>query len=268
MKAILFDLDGVVYQGDTPVSGAAEALGWVREAGIPHRFVTNTTSRPRAAVADKLAAMDIKVDAATILTPVVVAGQWLRRHGATRVAAFIPEATRSDLGLPALLPEDRERGADAVVIGDLGEDWDFHTLNRAFRLLTDTPQPHLLALGMTRYWRAADGLRLDTAPFVAALEHARDVTAVVVGKPAQAFFTAALAELDVPARETIMIGDDIRADIQGAQRAGLRGVCVRTGKFRPTDLEGDIRPDAVIDSIAALPEWWRAHATTAEPGAR
>jgi len=268
MKAILFDLDGVVYQGNTPVTGAVEALAWVREAGIPHRFVTNTTSRPRDAVAEKLAAMDIEVDVATILTPVVVAGHWLRQHEATRVAAFLPESSRPDLALPTLLPGNCERGADAVVIGDLGEGWDFHTLNRAFRLLMDTPRPHLLALGMTRYWRAEDGLRLDTAPFVAALEHASDISATVVGKPAETFFAAALAELDVPARETIMIGDDIRADIQGAQRAGLRGVCVRTGKFRPTDLEGDIRPDAVIDSIAALPEWWRVHTTTAEPGGR
>jgi len=31
---------------------------------------------------------------------------------------------------------------------------------------------------------------------------------------------------------------------------------VRTGKFRPKDLDEGIRPDAVLDSIADLPEWW------------
>jgi ribonucleotide monophosphatase NagD (HAD superfamily) len=56
--------------------------------------------------------------------------------------------------------------------------------------------------------------------------------------------------------EVLMIGDDIAADAGGAQQAGLKGMLVKTGKFRPQDLEGAIRPDAVLDSIADLPEWW------------
>ena len=53
-----------------------------------------------------------------------------------------------------------------------------------------------------------------------------------------------------------MVGDDVRTDVEGAQRAGLTGVLVRTGKFSPSDLAGDVSPDAVIDSIADLPQWW------------
>jgi phospholysine phosphohistidine inorganic pyrophosphate phosphatase len=53
-----------------------------------------------------------------------------------------------------------------------------------------------------------------------------------------------------------MIGDDIDADIGGAQAAGLEGCLVKTGKFRPSDLEGAVEPNAVLDSVAALPGWW------------
>jgi ribonucleotide monophosphatase NagD (HAD superfamily) len=53
-----------------------------------------------------------------------------------------------------------------------------------------------------------------------------------------------------------MIGDDIRTDIAGAQGAGLKAALVRTGKFRPSDLDEGIQPDAVLDSIAGLPQWW------------
>ena len=109
---------------------------------------------------------------------------------------------------------------------------------------------------MTRYWRAADGLRLDTAPFVVALQHATGIAPVVLGKPARPFFAAALAKLGAEAAETLMIGDDIRGDIGGAQSAGIRGLLVRSGKFRPQDLRGEIQPDGVIDSIADLPAWW------------
>jgi HAD superfamily hydrolase (TIGR01458 family) len=120
------------------------------------------------------------------------------------------------------------------------------------------PPPALIALGMTRYWRAPDGLRLDTAPFVVALQHASGVTPTVLGKPAKGFFDAALSMLGCAAADSIMVGDDIRGDIGGAQAAGIRGILVRTGKFQPADLELGIQPAAVISSIAELPAWWQS----------
>ena len=93
--------------------------------------------------------------------------------------------------------------------------------------------------------------------FVRALEHAVDCEAVVVGKPALAFFEAALARLQAEPGDVYMIGDDIRSDVGAAQDCGIHGIQVRTGKFRTTDLDGDIAPDAVLDSIADLPQWWR-----------
>ena len=256
MKAILFDLDGVLYQGGSLLTGAVEALDWVRREGIDHLFLTNTSSRPRAAIRENLARMGIRVSVEEILTPAVAARDWLLTQGVSSVALFIPEATRGEfVGLDVLSAE-AQTGAGAVVVGDLGEGWDFATLNRAFRLLMAEPHPRLIALGMTRYWRAADGLRLDTAPFVVALQHATGIAPVVLGKPARPFFAAALAALGTNAAETLMIGDDIRGDIGGAQNAGIRGLLVRTGKFRPQDLQGEIQPDGVIDSIANLSEWW------------
>jgi len=260
MKAILFDLDGVLYQGESVLPGAVEALEWVRSEGIGHLFLTNTTSRPRSAIRDKLAGLGIRVAAEEILTPPVAARAWLIERRVSPIALFVPEATKAELAGIDLLPESAESGVGALVIGDLGEGWDFATLNRAFRLLMTEPRPVLIALGMTRYWRAVDGLRLDTAPFVAALQHATGVEPVVLGKPARPFFEAALKALGTNATDTLMIGDDIRGDIGGAQRAGIPALLVRTGKFRPPDLEGDISPDGVIDSIADLPAWWSARA--------
>jgi phospholysine phosphohistidine inorganic pyrophosphate phosphatase len=121
------------------------------------------------------------------------------------------------------------------------------------------PAPQLLALGMTRYWRGQDGLLLDVAPFVKALEHAADCEARVVGKPAAAFFDAALARLGCDAAQVFMIGDDINGDIDAAQQCGIRGIQVRTGKFRETDLEGEVQPFAILDSIATLQDWWTHH---------
>jgi HAD superfamily hydrolase (TIGR01458 family) len=256
MRGVLLDLDGVLYVGDEAVPGATDVIEWLTKEGIPYRFLTNTSSRPRASIVSKLSGMGISAADDDILTPAVAAVSWLREHSPGRPALFVPQETASEFADLDPLPDDAADGAGAVVVGDLGDGWDFDTLNRAFRLLMDEPQPALLALGLTRYWRADDGLRLDAGAFVRALEYAAGTTAVVTGKPDQAFYETAVAGLGLDAVDVVMVGDDVRADVQGAQRAGLAGVLVRTGKFSPADLDGDVTPDAVLDSIADLPEWW------------
>ena len=78
---------------------------------------------------------------------------------------------------------------------------------------------------------------------------------VVFGKPAANFFQAAAERLGLPPRDVLMVGDDIDADVRGAMAAGLQGALVRTGKFRPADLETEPRPDVILDSVADLPQW-------------
>lgn len=256
MPGLLLDLDGVVYLGDEPLPGAAETVDWLARENVPYRFLTNTTSRPRQALVDKLEGMGISAAADQILTPAVAAVAWLREEGIGRPALFVPEETAAEFAELDPLPERAEEGAGAVVVGDLGTRWDFTTLNQAFRLLMSDPVPPLVALGLTRYWRADEGLRLDAGAFVRALEYAAGRTAVVLGKPDPAFYRTAVEQLDLAADQVVMVGDDIRSDVEGAQRSGLTGVLVRTGKFAPRDLDGDVSPDAVLDSIADLPRWW------------
>jgi len=255
MTALLIDLDGVLYKGEQAVPGAAESIRWVQDNSIPHLFITNTTSRPRSAIVDRLSRFRISVSEQRILTPPVAAAGWLAAHAPGPTALFIAPETAAEFASLEIAGPDQE-SVDSVVIGDYSERWNFGELNRAFRLLMNTPRPYLVALGMTRYWKAEDGLRLDTAPFVVALAHASGIDPVVLGKPAQAFFDSALSMVDAQPQSTLMIGDDIRGDIGGAQAAGIAGVLVRTGKFRPEDLDGDIQPDFVLDSIADLPQRW------------
>lgn len=257
MRNLLIDLDGVLYEGDAPVGGAAAAISWLEDNAVPKLFLTNTTSRPRSAIAARLADMGIDASEDEILTPPVAAAAWLHDHTDGPAALFVPEATADEFpGIERAAPDDAGP-VGAVVVGDYGERWSFAELNRAFRLLMTEPRPALVALGMTRYWRAPDGLRLDTAPFVKALQHATGIDPVILGKPARAFFDAALAKLGASAEDTLMIGDDIRTDVSAAQDSGIRGILVRTGKFRPGDLDLGIEPHAILDSIAALPDWWR-----------
>jgi phospholysine phosphohistidine inorganic pyrophosphate phosphatase len=260
MPALLIDLDGVIYEHEELVPRAPEAIAWIEAHAIPFAFVTNTTSRPRHALVDKLARFGIHANESQILTPAAAALAWLRTSGCSPTALFVPTAARVEFeGVPQV-DESAEHGAASVIIGDLGTEWTFATLNRAFRLLMADPAVVLVALGMTRYWCAVDGLRLDVGPFIKALEHATGRSAVVLGKPSPEFFNEALRRLGCTvAANVVMVGDDIVADVQSAQNLGMRGVLVRTGKFREADLASGIKPDAVLNSIADLPSWWHEH---------
>ncbi len=252
MSGVLLDLDGVLYNGQDPIEGAAEAVSLVRQSGIPSLFVTNTTSRPRSALREKLARFGILAEEDEFLTPPVAAAAWIRGQGEGRAALFVPDATRQEFsGLEANPDAEDLR---YVVIGDLGAEWDYATLNRAFRILHGEPGRELIALGLTRYWQSSEGANLDVAPFAAALECATGLKATVMGKPAKEFFLQAANLLGLPPAELLMIGDDLQADALGARRAGLRSALVRTGKFRPSDLDFPERPDWVLDSVRDLPD--------------
>jgi HAD superfamily hydrolase (TIGR01458 family) len=259
MRAILFDLDGVIYQGGQPIEGAADVIAWIRAEAIPHLFLTNTSSRPRSELCRKLDGMGIAIDPDQILSPPAAAARWLRAQSAGPVALFVPPATQTEFaGLPRWSGAG-DQAVGAVVIGDLAEAWTFARLNQAFQLLMVSPAPRLVALGMTRYWRTPTGLQLDAGPFVSALQYATGIEPVVTGKPARAFFLSAADMLGLAPDQLLMVGDDIRGDVQGAQHAGLRAALVKTGKFQLQDLDSGVQPDVVLESVASLPAWWQGH---------
>jgi HAD superfamily hydrolase (TIGR01458 family) len=248
VDGLLLDLSGVIYVQDEAVPGAGEALERLRSGGIPIRLVTNTTMRPRGSILERLERLGIEADPAELLTPATLAASRCAEAGYESVSLVVLDELREDLeGL-----EERGDSVDAVIVGDLGEGWDYDVLNRAFRQLMDGAA--LIALQKNRYWETAGGLSLDAGPFVSALEYATGREAEVVGKPSPAFFELALGELGTSADRTAMVGDDVEADVGGAMDAGLAGILVRTGKYRE-DLveESGIEPTATVDSIADVP---------------
>jgi HAD superfamily hydrolase (TIGR01458 family) len=248
-RAFLIDLDGVLYDDNQPIPGATEAIAHLREKGCPFRFATNTTMRCRASLRRKLADFGFEVSEDEIFSAPVAAARYLRRQGQPRLFLLLKEDAHRDFtGL-----EITDQRPDFVVVGDMGDEYNATLLNKAFRLILGGAE--LIALQKSRYWKTAEGLILDAGPFVVALEYATGQQARVIGKPSPDFFRLAVNDLGVAPAQVAMIGDDIEVDVGGAQRAGLKGILVRTGKFQEADLQSGIEPDGVIDSIADLVEY-------------
>jgi HAD superfamily hydrolase (TIGR01458 family) len=253
MAAILLDVDGVFHVSREPIPGGAEAVRRLREDGHRLRFVTNNTTQTRAALAEELRRMGIELDDEELqTTPRAAAAKLAGR----RVLALTMHAIVGELEGIELVGED----AEAVLVGGADETpetnlvFSYMNLARAFHELEGGAE--LYCLHKNRWWQTKHGPALDAGAFVAGLEYATQVDATVLGKPSTAYFEAALQALDADAGLTWMVGDDIEADIAGAQRFGMRTALVRTGKFRPDDLEGSgVAPDIVVNSIAELPQW-------------
>jgi HAD superfamily hydrolase (TIGR01458 family) len=257
MAAILLDIDGVLHVSGEAIPGAPEAVRSLREGGHRLRFVTNNTTRRRARLAAELQEIGIELAENEITTTPVAAGRLLEGR---RVLALTMSAVHEDLARHVTLVDE---AADAVLVGgadetaETGEVFDYRNLNRAFAALREGAR--LVCLHKNRWWQTAKGPLLDAGAFVAGLEYAAETQAEIVGKPTAAYFQAALGELDAAPEDAIMVGDDLEADIGGAKRLGMRGVLVRTGKFRPDALaSADPKPDAVLDSIADLPAYLAA----------
>lgn len=259
IKGVLLDWGGVLHDDNGPIAGAAPCLQQLSSQNIPWRIISNTTSKPPQVLVDILNDMGVSTDATQILMPVTASRLWLRQQARQNqvepIALFVADTARSSFQEFSLLAPQAEHGARTVIIGDLAEDWNYQQMNRALRLLAQQPTPHFIALGATRYWQAADGLRIDVGPIGAALEYASGIKPIILGKPSPDFFALAQTQLGVDNEHLLMVGDDIESDIHGAQQCGLQTALVRTGKFQPTDLQKLPAPDVVLDSIADLIDW-------------
>jgi HAD superfamily hydrolase (TIGR01458 family) len=197
--------------------------------------------------------MGIEVDAEELQTTPRAAARAL---AGKRVLALTMPAIIEDLEGVQLCGE----SAEVVLIGGADETPETNTvfsymnLARAFAELDAGAE--LYCLHKNPWWQTSRGALLDSGAFVAGLEYAAGVEATVLGKPSPTYFLAALEAVDGDPERTWMIGDDIEADIRGAQLHGMRTALVRTGKFRPDAVEqSGIMPDAILSSVADLPDW-------------
>ncbi len=248
LRGLLLDLEGVLYQEDAAIPGAVEAVRDLHARGLALRGLTNTTTRPRREIAARLAGLGIPLGPEALFTPPVAAARALEAEGLRRLHLAAAPTLAEDFADFELVDETPE----AVVLGDLYLDFTWERLNQLFSFLRDGAR--LIALHKNRVSRRGAKIALDLGPFVAALEYASGREALVVGKPAPAFFELALADLGLAACVVAMVGDDIDADVGGAQAAGLVAVQVETGKFTAADCDHPrVRPDLRVASIAALP---------------
>jgi HAD superfamily hydrolase (TIGR01458 family) len=266
VRALLLDLDGVIVLAGKLIPGAADALAAVERRGMPYRIVTNTSAVSRETLSRWSTKLGAPIPPERFESALSASAAWTARAYPDQPLYVLAsdDAKREFVGQRLLSHDEAAAGATAaaVVIGDSPEEATFDNLNRAFRLIRGGAT--LVGMHRNPWWLTPDGPTLDSGSFVVGLEFAAETRARVIGKPSPAFFAQAVRDLrkeagrDLARRDIAMVGDDVRSDIRAAQRAGLRGILVLSGKHGEADVEtaarerGGRRPDAIAADLAAV----------------
>ena len=246
-KAFLIDLDGTLYFKGEPCPGAIETVNYLRQEKYQLRFLTNTTAKTPKMLHTQMQALGFDIYENEIFNATYTCLQYLRSQPKNRCHFMVDDAVKAFF---REIPIDDD-APDFVVVGDYGEGFGFHALNHAFRLLMDGAE--LIALQKGLYWFSSEGMFLDCGAFVTLLEAAAGKTAKVMGKPSETFFKLALDDLQLSPSEVIVIGDDIPSDIVGAQTMEMQSILIKTGKFKPNQLENPVaKPTWVLDNVSGL----------------
>ncbi|MDJ0705365.1 MAG: TIGR01458 family HAD-type hydrolase [Leptolyngbyaceae cyanobacterium MO_188.B28] len=247
IKGLLLDINGVLYVGNRLLPGAADVIKALRDRDMPFRVVTNNTTESLVTLHKNLTMMGLAIKQHEIISAPYAAVLHLRKIGQPKCFLLLNDEVLPDFEEFPI----SETDADVVVVGDMGEGWNYRVLNRAFHLVMRGAE--LIALHKGRYWQWEAGLQLDIGAFVTGLEYSTEQTATLIGKPSPSFFKLALDDLGLTAGEVAMVGDDIEADIGGAQSVGLKGILVKTGKYRDAlTAKSGVTPDLTLNSISEL----------------
>jgi len=224
-RGVVLDLDGPIWKNNQVSADAIDLVATLRQFSIPFAILTNDCSISRASLVEDLASFSLVVDAQTLLTPSVIFAEAAVNFGIRSIAYVGSTSAAQDLQPEISLI--RQGLADAVVIGDVFDDYNREQLDYAARLaLRGVP---VYALQRKYLWSDDGQMRLDVGFWVAGFEAATATAIQTVGKPAPGAYRSALQHIglgDESASHCWMVSDQVEPDLNGAAQFGLRTVLV------------------------------------------
>ncbi|XP_053208346.1 phospholysine phosphohistidine inorganic pyrophosphate phosphatase-like [Panonychus citri] len=249
IKGFCIDINGVLYNCgvDQPIEGSIDAIEQLKRHSLPFLLLTNQTTLDLISFTKFLNSIGFNQTPETIIAPAPQVAIYLEQNNLRPFLLTFPEVNGDFSHLDQSNP-------NCVVVGDAVQHFTYENMNRAFQILMDNQDAPLIAMGRSKYYLDNGKFVLDQGAFVTGLEYAADRTAIIIGKPSANYFELALKQLDLKPEQVAMIGDDIRSDVGAAQSIGMKGILVRSGKYRRETDENHatIKPDLIVDNLAQL----------------
>ncbi len=256
IRAVISDMDGVLWEGNQPLPGIQALFAFLREQPLPFALATNNSTNSPANYVQKLAKMGVPdVPESSIITSSIATALYLqtRYPAGTRLYMVGMAGLREQLEKAGFVLADHD--VQAVVSGG---DFEF-TYEKAKRAtLLIRAGADFIGTNPDVTFPTPEGLVPGAGSILAMLEAATEQKPLVVGKPEPAMFEAALRILQTLPEETLMIGDRLDTDIAGAHHAGLQTALVLTGITQRDDLpDSPVQPDFVFETLEELLRAWQ-----------
>jgi len=255
IRAVVSDMDGVLWRGDKPMPGLIEFFAFLRKQDIHFVLATNNATSTARQYADKLAGHGVTVSEAEILPSCDVVSDYLvtLAKPGTRVFVVGEAALADSLAARGFVISQDE--AEFVVAG-LDRQVTYAKVAQATRLIRNGAK--FIGTNPDKTWPSETGVTPGAGAVLAFIEAAADVKPFIVAKPEPVMFQQALARLGARPEETVMIGDRLETDIEGGLRAGLKTILVLSGISTEADVEQTgIRPDWTFRDIGELVQVWQ-----------
>ena len=242
-EGIIFDVDGVLeFQGEV-YPGAVELLDSLRSKGVVIRVVTNSTLKSRKSCTDKLQKNCFTISEEEIITASFATAQYLETLNPRSCWVMLKGEGREEF---RNFNQDSEN-PEYIVLGDLRDKFSFQTMNKALKLLLDGSKFIVMITDIVD--NSMGGVELTVGAYGKMLENAAKIKATYIGKPNRYIFEMALTTMKIEKSKVLMVGDKVLTDILGAKNTEIKSALVKTGEFKETELQSDVEPDFVLDSV-------------------
>jgi 4-nitrophenyl phosphatase len=256
LRAVVLDMDGVLWRADQVLPGVAEFSTFVQQHQIAFALATNNSTKTVESYVDRLNRVGVPAQQEQVITSAVATADYVCQHYAVETPLYIVGETGLHETLAARGYHEDPARAEVVVMG-MDRQLTYEKLKIA--TLRIRAGADFISTNGDRTFPVPEGLVPGNGSLVAAVQTATDVDPVMIGKPGEFMYDVALQRLGTTAQQTLMVGDRLETDILGALRAGLPSALVLTGVTSPDQAREDVvQADGIFADLLALVHAWQA----------
>jgi len=255
IRGVVADMDGVIWRGDEVLPGAAAFFQYIN-GRLPYVFATNNSSRTAAYYIDKLNKLGIPAAPGQIISSAIATAGYLAKRYPPHSQMYVVGGVgiKEALRQHGFVLTNAPRNTPTAVVVGIDREITYEKLKMA--IMHVHRGAALFGTNADKTIPVPDGLAPGAGSILAAIEAGAGVSATVIGKPASPMFEIALERLQTQPEETLMIGDRLETDIEGAQRLRMKTALVLSGVTTDAAIM-DAKPDFIFQDLAELVSWWR-----------
>ena len=248
-KAIISDMDGVIYHGNKLLPGVLEFVEWLKKENKQFLFLTNSSERTPTELKEKLNRLGIEVPKTVFYTSALATAQFLNAQKPKGTAFIIGEAglinAMYNVGYTM-----NNVDPDYVVVGETGS-YSYEKIEKAINLVLKGAK--LIGANPDMTGPGENGIVPATKALIAPIELATGKSAYFVGKPNPLMMRIALKRLGISREESIIIGDRMDTDIIAGIESEIDTCLVMSGiSDNNTVDEFPYKPHYILDGVGDI----------------